>query len=388
MISDWIISQSQKKFESVDLQRGEVGRLTSFVGILINIGLSIIKMTAGWLFDSVAILADGVNNLSDAGNALILMVSFKLSSKPADEEHPYGHERYEYLASLVVGVSILLLSVELLKSSFNKIVNPDNVDYSILMIVVLVISIIGKIWLYAFYKKCAHKIDSTVLLASAQDSINDVLSTSAVFISTLIYYFFQLNLDGVMGILVASIILISGINILKEAANKILGEAPDADFVRDIEKKIMQFSGVCGIHDLMVHNYGPNRCFVSVHVEVDSREDILISHDRIDSIEQYFLREEHIQMVIHMDPIVLNNPLINKLHDEIKHCVKALSSDITIHDFRAVLGTSHSKLIFDCVIPYSCPISQQDVQKAIDEMLSKKEETYYTAITFERPFVR
>lgn len=386
MLSNWILKKAKIKDKATSAQREEVGKLTSYVGMFMNIFLSCIKIIAGWLFNSVSILADGVNNLSDAANSFILLISFKLSSKEADEEHPFGHERIEYLASIVVAASILLLSFEMFKSSLDKIFHPTRIDFSYLLVLILGISILGKFVLYRFYKNCATAIDSTVLEASAADSINDVYSTTAVLLSAMISKFFSINLDGFMGIFVALLIFMSGISILKEAANKILGEAPNQEFVANIEQKICKYQGIYGIHDLLIHSYGPNRCFVSVHAEVDSKVDILISHDLIDEIEKDFLEQEGIHLVIHLDPIVLDNPLINQLKDDVCACVNELSSDLKIHDFRAVLGQTHSNLIFDCVIPYSCTYTKEEIQTYINDMLRKKKETYYTVITFERPF--
>lgn len=385
MLSKWILNRAKLQGKANTAQREKVGRDASVVGIGVNLILSCMKIFSGILFNSVSILADGVNNLSDAGNALILLISFKLSSKEADEEHPFGHERFEYLASCLVAVSILILSFEMFKSSFDKIFHPTNIEFSYLLVGMLLLSILGKILLYKFYENCADAISSTVLHASAQDSINDVYSTSAVLASALIFRFFHLNLDGWIGLGVAVLILMSGVSILKEAANKILGEAPDQAFVQDIEKRICSYQGVYGIHDLMVHSYGPNRCFISVHAEVDSKEDILVSHDLMDRIEKDFL-EDGIHLVIHMDPIVLDNPLINQLKDDVTSSIKELSDELRIHDFRVVLGKTHSNLIFDCVIPYSCKIEKYQIEAHLKEMLSKKEGIYYCVITFERPF--
>ncbi|MGN1343803.1 MAG: cation diffusion facilitator family transporter, partial [Traorella sp.] len=239
--------------------------------------------------------------------------------------------------------------------------------------------------LYFFYKNCSKAIHSLVLEASAKDSMNDIYSTGGVFVSTLIYRLFDINLDGYMGLIIAVLILLSGISIIKEAANKILGEAPDADFVASIEEKINAYEGVYGSHDLLIHSYGPHRLFASAHVEVDRRVDVLTSHDLIDKIERDFL-DDGIHLVIHLDPIDIDNPRLNQLREEIIHCVSNLSSEIKIHDFRAVLGNTRSKLIFDCMIPYSCKISQQEIEKTIQEMLSTHDHQYDLLITFERPY--
>lgn len=385
MISKWIIKRANINDKITSSQREFVGKQASYVGILVNICLSFSKILTGLFFQSVSILADGINNLSDAGNSLILLISFKYCNLEADKEHPYGHARFEYLASCIVAVSIVLLSIEMFKSSIDKILNPTEIQFSILVISILILSILGKFALYKFYMNCAIVIDSTVLKASAKDSMNDVYSTLAVFISILIQYSLGINLDGYIGLFVSVLILMSAYSIIKEAFDKILGQAPDKEFVDSIEKRICEYEGIYGIHDLMVHSYGANQIFVSAHVEVDSREELLVSHDRIDQIERDFL-SEGIHLVIHLDPIVLDNPLINQLREEMNACVKELSNEITIHDFRAVLGNSYSKLIFDCMIPYSCKVTQEEIQEHIDQMLSKKEETYYSVVTFERPF--
>ena len=386
MLTNFLIERYQKNGTIREDDQKKLGNQASIIGMALNIILAVSKMLAGVLFHSVAVLADGINNLSDSGNALILLISFRLSSKPADKEHPFGHERYEYLASMVVGVSILMLSFEMFKSSLDKILHPQPITASFLVIGVLIFSILVKLWLGIFYRRCADAIHSTVLKASSADSFNDVISTGAVLLSTIIAMLFSINLDGYMGIIVAVLILKTGLEVLKEAANKILGEAPDAETVANIENKILSYPGVCGIHDFMMHSYGPNRTFVSVHVEVDSKVDVLESHDMIDRIEQDFLKNENIHMVVHMDPIVLDNPKINQLYDEVKNCIRSLSEELQIHDFRAVIGPTHTNLIFDCVIPYSCSISSDVIQKAVDQLLSEKEETYYSVITFERPY--
>ena len=386
MLTNFLIERYQKNGTIREEDQKKLGNQASIIGMALNIILAVSKMLAGVLFHSVAVLADGINNLSDSGNALILLISFRLSSKPADKEHPFGHERYEYLASMVVGASILMLSFEMFKSSLDKILHPQPITASFLVIGVLIFSILVKLWLGIFYRRCADAIHSTVLKASSADSFNDVISTGAVLLSTIIAMLFSINLDGYMGIIVAVLILKTGLEVLKEAANKILGEAPDAETVANIENKILSYPGVCGIHDFMMHSYGPNRTFVSVHVEVDSKVDVLESHDMIDRIEQDFLKNENIHMVVHMDPIVLDNPKINQLYDEVKNCIRSLSEELQIHDFRAVIGPTHTNLIFDCVIPYSCSISSDVIQKAVDQLLSEKEETYYSVITFERPY--
>ena len=385
MISDRIIKIAKNKQKEINLQRELIGKYASYVGIAVNIVLSLMKICSGIIFYSVSILADGINNLADVGSSLILFISFKLSSKEADEKHPYGHERIEYLASLVVAISILFLSVEMIKTSFSKILLPTDIHFSYILVFILMISILGKIYLYFFYQKCAIEIDSPVLKASASDSINDVYSTFAVLVSTLIYKFTSFNFDGYIGMIVALLILFNGITIIKDAVNKILGEPADSSYVKMIEQRILSYEGVYDLHDLIVHSYGQTRFFISVHVEIDSRIGVLESHELIDHIEKDFLKE-NINIVIHMDPIILDNPILNMIKEEVIRNIEELSEDLQIHDFRAIMGNTHSKLMFDCVIPYSSKITQDEIEKYLNEKLSNKNHTYECVINFERPY--
>lgn len=385
MLIDLIIKIANKKSNDRQMQRELIGRYSSYVGIIINVFLSCIKIISGLIFNSISILADGINNLADAGNSLIVFISFKLSNKEADEKHPYGHERIEYLASLAVAISILFLSLEMFKTSISKIFKPSNIIFSYILIIVLIVSILGKILLYVFYKKGSIVINSVVLEASAKDSLSDVFSTLAVLGSTIIYKLFDINLDAYIGLIVAFLILKGGLSIIIESVNKILGEAPSHEYVNDIESKIRSYDGVYDLHDLIIHSYGQTRSFISVHVEVDSRIGVLESHELIDKIEKDFLKE-NINIVIHLDPIILDNPVLNMIKEEIIHTVEELSDDLEIHDFRAIMGNTHSKLMFDCVIPYSCNISQKEIEDYLKEKLLNKNHTYECVINFERPY--
>lgn len=366
--------------------RTKVGNISSLIGIGINIVLCTSKIAIGSLFGSVSISADGINNLSDAGNSIISLVSFKLSSRPADKEHPFGHARYEYIAAMIVAVSILVLGVEMIKSSLDKIINPQPVHFSWLAVGVLVFSILAKGWLYFFNSGVGKAIDSSVMQATAADSLSDSIATTVVLVSLFVSTFFNIQLDGYMGIIVAGFIMFTAFNILKETLDNLLGTVPELDFVKHIEDKVKSYPGILGIHDLMIHNYGPNRCFASVHAEVASNVDILKSHDLIDNIERDFLNEDNIHLVIHLDPIVVDNPQIKELYDFMKQSVHEIDPELQIHDFRAVLGESHSNLIFDLVIPYSCKLTQSDIQEQINAKLATRVEKLYTVITFERPF--
>ena len=386
MLDKFINKKIGNPHQITQKDREIVGNFASYTGIILNVCLALAKIIAGLFFSSISIFADGFNNLSDTGNSIVSLVSFKLSNKPADKDHPFGHERIEYVASLVVGISILLLSIELFQSSITKVINPTPIEFSFIIIVVLLLSIIVKLWMYRFYNKCAQTINSTVLVANAKDSLNDVFATSAIIASTLLSYFLDIQLDGIMGLVVAMIIALNGYNILKDAMNKIIGEAPSKEFVTKIEQKIKSYEGVYGFHDLMIHSYGSLRCFASVHVEVDSRVDILISHDLIDNIEQDFLKNEGINIVIHVDPIVLDNPTLLDLKEKVRSSILELSGEIETHDFRLVVGPTHLTIVFDCVIPYHVSVNEKLVLSKIENMLTSLDTSYLVSINFERPY--
>ena len=287
--------------------RESYGQLGSIVGIVCHIFLFIAKLAIGTIFNSISITADAINNLSDAGSSIITWIGFKLSGKPADEDHPFGHARVEYISGLIVSFLIILLGVELVKSSVQKILHPEPLVFDTLIVVVLILSIALKFWLSRFNRKLGDLIDSTTLKATSTDSMNDVIATSVVLISILISSFTSLQVDGYMGCLVALFIIYSGINLVKETISPLLGEAPNPELVNNIISTIRNYEGVLGIHDLVVHNYGPERCFASVHVEVDAGEDILKSHDMIDNIERDFASNLGIHLIIHLDPIITDD---------------------------------------------------------------------------------
>lgn len=367
--------------------REAYGLLGSVVGVLCNLILFASKLAIGTLFNSISITADAINNLSDAGSSIITWIGFKLSSKPADEDHPFGHARVEYISGLVVSFLILLLGVELIKSSIDKILHPDPLSFSLIMIVVLILSILAKLWLSLFNRKLGNKIDSTSLKATATDSMNDVIATSAVLISILISYFTQLQIDGYMGFLVAVFIIYSGINLIKETISPLLGEAPTAELVSSIEQKISSYEGVLGFHDLVVHNYGPEKCFASVHVEVDASEDILKSHDLIDNIEREFSEALGINLVIHLDPIITDDVVSSTLQTLVSETVTSIHSDLSIHDFRAVQGATHTNLIFDVTVPPNLNISTKELAYQIDTLIRSQNTSYYSIITIDRNYI-
>lgn len=363
--------------------RESYGKFSSILGIICNILLCTSKILVGLIFNSVSITADGINNLSDAGSSIITFIGFKLASKPADKDHPFGHARIEYIAGLVVAFIILLLGVELIKTSFAKIISPEPLEFSIIMVLVLILSILVKLFMYVANNNISKRISSTTIKATAKDSLNDVISTTAVLVSIIITKITNLQLDGYIGMLVAIFIIISGIEILKEILNPLLGEPPSKDLLDAVFNKLMSYDGVLNIHDLVIHSYGANKYFATVHVEVSYKEDILESHDMIDNIERDFLSDMGINLVIHLDPIVTDDAETNKIKKEVMGIVKKLGEDYSMHDFRIVKGSTHTNIIFDVVAPTECKVQSKDLIYQISKEIKKLDETYYPIIVID-----
>lgn len=388
-MTDFIIKKFIKDYENVNEQRvrESYGITASITGIILNTLLSIGKILTGIIFNSISVTADGVNNLSDGASSVITLIGFKISSKPADKDHPFGHARMEYLTGLILGIAVILVGVELIKSSFDKIMNPTKTIFSIEMIVVLIVSVLIKLWISLFYKKLGDKISSATLKASSTDSRNDVISTIVVILSLLVSNATGYEVDGYVGILVALFILYSGYDILRDILNPLLGEMPDREFIESIENKILSYDGIVNIHDLVVHNYGPNRYFASVHAEVDAKEDIMKSHDLIDNIERDFAREFDISLVIHLDPVITDDEEINELRSMTDKIVKSIDERLTMHDFRVVKGETHTNLIFDVVVPVDYDIKSSKLVSMIEKEIRNKDETYFAVITIDKNYV-
>lgn len=367
--------------------RNAYGSLTSIVGIVNNIVLFGLKFLAGTLAGSVSITADAINNLSDAGSSIISLVSFKLSSMPADEEHPFGHARYECIASMVVACLIMMLGWNLLMDSVDKILHPGEISFSWLSIVILVFSIAIKGWMYLYNHKYGKLVSSSIMEATAADSLSDAMSTSAVLISAIISPLIHFNLDGYMGVVVAVLILIAGTGIVRGALDELLGKAPEIELVEQIQEKIMAYDGVIGMHDLMVHDYGAHKTFASVHVEVDSSVDVMLSHDMIDNIERDFLKDMGIHLVIHMDPVNLNDPLTNELKVICVNFLKQIDENLSLHDFRIVSGNTHTNIIFDILVPFCSNKTNAEILKELNEKMAQLDGVYYLVITFDRAYV-
>lgn len=365
--------------------RTSVGKLSGIVGILNNLFLFVIKFLIGTIVHSVSIQADGVNNLTDAGSNIISILSFHLSNKPADKDHPFGHERTETIASLFVGILILVLGFETAKESISKVIHPGSIDFRIASVIILLISIMVKFWMYAYNKKLSKTYDSSLLEATALDSISDVCGTTAVLVSTLLSPVLHFNLDGYMGIVVSGIILYGAYGLLRDMINSLIGEAPDPELVHNIVDMIMAHPVILGVHDMMLHNYGPNKIFASAHVEVDSSKDIFETHDHIDNIEREVKENMNIDLVLHMDPVKVNDPETELYREKVVEAIHQIDPKWGFHDFRIVSGPTHANLVFDLVIPFE----EKYTQEEIEEMLLKHIESdkkIYLVLTIDHPY--
>lgn len=366
--------------------RESYGTLAGIVGIILNIVLTIIKFVAGTITGSIAITSDAINNLSDAGSSIVTLVGFRVSNKPADKDHPFGHGRLEYISALIVSFIIMLLGFELLKASVEKVRTPDNIEFSFVALGIMLFSIFAKLWLAFFNRKLGKRINSAAMKAVVFDSLSDIAATSSTVIALVVSKFSSVPIDGIMGIIVSCFIFWSGIKVLKETLGLLLGKPPEEEFVNEIENKILSYDGVVGVHDLIVHDYGPSRCFASAHAEVPSNIDIMVSHDIIDNIERDIYTELGLLLVIHMDPVVVDDEHIKKLKDETAAIVKAIDETFSIHDFRVVDGPSHTNLIFDVVVPRNHQYDNAEIQRLISDALKEINERYFAVITVEHSF--
>ena len=365
--------------------RTSIGKLSGIVGIFSNLFLFVIKFVIGTIVHSVSIQADGVNNLTDAGSNIISILSFHFANKPADKDHPFGHERTETIASLFVGILILVLGFETVKESISKVIHPGSIDFRVASVIILLVSIIVKFWMYTYNKKLSKTYDSSLLEASALDSISDVCGTMAVLVSTLLSPVLHFNLDGYMGIVVSGIILYGAYGLLRDMINSLIGEAPDPELVHNIVDMIMAHPAILGVHDMMLHNYGPNKIFASAHVEVDSSKDIFETHDHIDNIEREVKENMNIDLVLHMDPVKVNDLETELYRAKVVEAIHQIDPKWGFHDFRIVSGPTHVNLVFDLVIPFE----EKYTQEEIEEMLLKHIESdkkIYLVLTIDHPY--
>lgn len=365
--------------------RRAYGTLGSVVGIIFNVILAIGKYVVGMIFGAISLMADGINNLSDAGSQIISFISFKMAAKPADRDHPFGHARIEYVASMIVSFFIMLVGWNILSDSVEKILDPEiTTEFSWLMIIVLGISVLVKLWLCLFNRRLADKIGSSVMKATAADSLSDAIATAAVLVAMLVFKFTGFDADGYMGIAVAVVIFIAGIKILNDTKNSILGEAPSEEIVDGIKQIISEFPEALGIHDMVVHSYGPGKFVANLHIEVDGSKDIFHSHDMIDMIERRLNRELGIQSNIHMDPIVTNDSEVSAMRTVVRGLVKEIDERLDIHDFRFVRGVTHTNLIFDINAPFELKMTDRELQKEIEKRVHEYNEDFFTVTTVDR----
>lgn len=365
--------------------RTSVGKLSGIVGILNNLFLFVIKFVIGTIVHSVSIQADGVNNLTDAGSNIISILSFHFANKPADKDHPFGHERTETIASLFVGILILVLGFETVKESISKVIHPGSIDFRLASVIILLVSIIVKFWMYTYNKKLSKTYDSSLLEASALDSISDVCGTMAVLVSTLLSPVLHFNLDGYMGIVVSGIILYGAYGLLRDMINSLIGEAPDPELVHNIVDMIMAHPAILGVHDMMLHNYGPNKIFASAHVEVDSSKDIFETHDHIDNIEREVKENMNIDLVLHMDPVKVNDPETELYRKKVVEAIHQIDPKWGFHDFRIVSGPTHVNLVFDLVIPFEEKYTQEEIEAMLLKHI-QSDKKIYLVLTIDHPY--
>lgn len=385
LLSKWLIRDHQKMGDP--LVRRAYGQLCGIVGIALNVLLFAGKFFAGTLSGSIAITADAFNNLSDAGSSVVTLLGFRLAGKKPDPEHPFGHGRIEYISGLVVPALILLMGVELAKSSFQKILHPEEVEFSIAAVVILIASIAVKLYMSVYNRRIGKKINSAAMVATGIDSLSDTISTAAVLVAMLVGKFSGLMIDGWVGMVVALFILYSACRAAMETLNPLLGQAPEEEFVQSIEELVMAHEEVCGIHDLMVHDYGPGRVMISLHAEVPASGNILELHDLIDSIEMELREKLDCEAVIHMDPIVTDDTLTTDLRQKMALLVKEVDEQATIHDFRMVMGPTHTNLIFDAVVPFGRDKSNVQIEEEIKAKVRAMEGAYFAVVRVENSYV-
>lgn len=389
-MTDLIVKTFIKDHKNINDQkvRTKYGILSGCVGIAVNVILCLLKFFVGSLTGSIAITADAVNNLSDAGSSAVTVFGFKMAGKPADRDHPFGHGRIEYITAMIVSFIILFMGIELAIQSVEKIRSPENVQFSLIGAVIIAVSILGKLWLAFFNKSLGKKINSPAMTAVVADSISDIAATSITLIALILSNFFpNLHIDGWLGIVVACFVLKAGLEIFRDTLSTLIGKSPSKEFVESLEKKILSYDHVSGIHDLIVHSYGPGRDFATVHVEMPSDLNVMVGHNIIDDIENDVKKEMGIDLTIHYDPIEVNNERVTELKEITENVVRKVNPELSIHDFRIVDGPMHTNLIFDVVIPYGFKESPKEIISEISSQISEINSSYFTVIKAEHSFV-
>lgn len=378
--------KNSNEFDNPDVRAG-YGNMSGAVGIFLNLCLFGAKLIAGIFSASVSVIADAFNNLSDAGSSVVTFLGFKLAGRPADKEHPFGHGRYEYVAGLGISVVILLMGIELIKSSAEKIVKPESdTEISAFSLCILIISVAVKLWMFFFNKSLYKKINSSALRATALDSLTDCIATTVVIMGLGISYYTEINIDGWLGIAVAIFIIFTGISTFRESLSPLLGNAPDAEFVDGIRETVLNDEMVVGIHDLIVHDYGPGRRIISLHAEVPCDQDIIKAHDAIDLVEKTLERKYNCLATIHMDPIALNDRYVNELKYNIAEKVAEVDENLSIHDFRVVKGETHTNVVFDLVVPYKFRFNNNIVRELVSQKVNELDPTLIPVMHIEKSF--
>lgn len=370
--------------EKKEKSRESYGTIASIVGIVSNLLLAGAKIIVGMLFGVISVMADGLNNLTDCGSSVMSFISFKISSKPADKEHPFGHERIEYIASLIVSFLILLIAFELVKESVINIISAKTLEFSYIIIAVLIMSIAFKCGLFFYNRGVGKKINSDILKATAVDCLSDCISTTVVLVAIIIGKLTGFNIDGYAGVLVAIFIAIAGIKILVEMISKLIGQAPDEELIKDIKQRILAHKTVLGIHDLNVYSYGPSKFFASVHIELAADLDTLVAHELVDDIEKEFLQNTNIVLTGHYDPIVIDDEEVNTMRKKVAKLVKDISKEYSMHDFRMVKGPHNTNLIFEVAIPFGAEHKEEEIISILSEKIGKIDTKYTPVIMVEK----
>lgn len=366
--------------------RNQYGKVAGIFGIVTNLFLGIIKLIIGLISHSVSIMADAANNIADTASSILTIIGFKLANKKPDKEHPYGFARYEYVAGFVIAILMLIMGFTFAKESFVKIFNPEELIINEITYIILIIAIIGKALQMFVYLDFSKAIQSNTLKTNAIDTRNDIISTTAILISMIIMGIFKINIDGLLGLIVSGFVIFSSINMIKEVLEPIIGILPTEEQVNKITEKLLSYDYVEGIHDLVIHNYGVHNDFVTVHVEIDSKMEIMKAHDLIDNIEKDFKEQLGIDLTIHMDPIIIGDPKVDKLQQLVITAIHKFDKDLKIHDFRVVEGITHTNILFDCIVPFDKNLIEDDLKKYLTENIIPEKEIYYYVIKIDRPY--
>lgn len=377
--------KNYKDVENPDV-RNKYGKVAGIFGIITNLFLGIIKLVIGYISNSVSITADAVNNISDTASSALTIIGFKLANKKPNHDHPYGYARYEYVSGLVIAMLMLIMGLIFAKESIVKIIHPEELVINIATYIVLFVAILGKGMQMFVYLDFAKAIDSSALKTTAVDTRNDIISTTAILISMFIMTALKVNIDGYLGLAVSAFVIYSSCQMIKEVLEPIIGIIPTKERVEEIRKKLLSYDYVQGIHDLVIHNYGVHNDFITVHVEIDASMDMVKAHDLIDNIEKDFKKETGTDLTIHMDPIVLGNEKVDKLKEMVTAKIKEFDSELQIHDFRIVEGTTHTNILFDCVVPYEKNYTEEEIELYLEKNIKSEDETYYYVVEIDRPY--